>query len=195
MAPEEARRAALREFGGVERHRERARDERGVRFLETLAFDLRLGARSAGGALGAALAFGGLEVLRSALAAPSGAQLPRLADAALDLRVLAVTAALSLATGAAVGALPAVRDSRADLRGGLGAGTSGAASGVGGSRLRQALVAGQVALAVVLLAGSGLLLRSFLAVRSVDPGFDIGGLLAVSLNLPAASYPDTPSWW
>ena len=158
---------------------------RGRLVRQLLTESLLLGA--AGGALGAALAFGGLELLRSSL----GLQIPRLADAALDLRVLAVTAALSLATGAAVGALPAIRDSRADLRGGLGAAPF-QGRGMGRDRLRPALVAVQVALAVVLLAGSGLLLRSFLAVRSVDPGFDTGGLLAVSLNLPASSYPDTP---
>jgi predicted permease len=143
---------------------------------------------AAGGAVGAGLAFGGLEVLRSSLAA----QIPRLADAVLDLRVLAVAAALSLATGAAVGALPAIRDSRADLRGSLSDGAAFRGQAPGRDRLRQALVAVQVALAVVLLAGSGLLLRSFLAVRSVDPGFETEGLLAVSLNLPGSSYPDTP---
>ena len=143
---------------------------------------------AAGGALGAVLAFAGLEVLRGALAA----QIPRLAEAAIDPRVLAFTAGLSLLVGAAVGALPAIRDSRADLRRGLSGESLGVVSAGERDRLRQGLVAVQVALAVVLLTGSGLLVRSFLELRNVDAGFDPEGLLAVSLNLPSQGYPDTP---
>lgn len=142
----------------------------------------------AGGAAGAVLAFGGLEALQAWLPV----EIPRLADAAVDLRVLGFTLGLSLLAGAGVGALPALRDSRADLRGGLRAGSLGTSSAAGRDRLRQGLVAAQVALALVLLAASGLLVRSFLEVQRVDHGFDPRGLLAVSLNLPAQSYPDTP---
>jgi predicted permease len=142
----------------------------------------------AGGAAGAALAFGGLEALQAWLPV----QIPRLADAAVDLRVLGFTLALSVAVGAGVGALPALRDSKADLRGGLRASSLGSSSEAGRDRWRRGLVAAQVALALVLLAASGLLVRSFLEVHRVDHGFEPRGLLAVSLNLPGQSYPDTP---
>lgn len=131
-----------------------------------------------GGALGIALAF----LLVEAVLALSAGTLPRVDDVRLDLRVLAFSFAVSLAAGALFGALPAWRIARSDPRRHLGS-ARGAAAGSGG--VRQALVIAEVALAVVLVVGAGLMARSFLALRSVDPGFDAQHVLTATLNVIA----------
>jgi predicted permease len=126
-----------------------------------------------GGAVGIALAYGGVATfLRYA-----PATVPRLANVAVDGRVLAAALAMTLATALASGVLPALRfTARAPwtrLQAG-GRGTSEAAA-----RLRAVLVGGQLALAVVLLSGAGLLFSSFMRLRSMDPGFTADGLVVV----------------
>jgi predicted permease len=131
-----------------------------------------------GGALGVALA---LLLVKTVLALSAGI-LPRVADVRLDLRVLAFAFAASLAAGALFGSLPAWRMARSDPRRHLGT-ARGAAANSG--RVRRALVVGEVALAVVLVVGAGLMARSFLALRSVDPGFDAEHVLTATLNVIA----------
>ena len=140
----------------------------------------------AGGALGlvfAAWAVDGLIGL-----APTS--LPRAAEAALDGRVLAFTAAIALGTGVAFGLMPALAASRPDLHDSLKDGTRGTT--VGRGRLGKALVVGEVAVSLVLLVGTGLMVRSFLRLRAVDPGFraDHGLTLSISLPVPDSKKTD-----
>ncbi|HET9948019.1 MAG TPA: ADOP family duplicated permease [Longimicrobiales bacterium] len=127
----------------------------------------------AGGVLGVALAHGGVAAFLR-YAPPT---IPRLSSVAVDGRVLAVALVTTLATALAAGLLPALRfTARAPwerLKGG-GRGASDAAS-----RLRTILVGAQLALAVVLLSGAGLLFSSFMRLRSMDPGFEPDGLVVV----------------
>ena len=106
----------------------------------------------------------------------------------LDLRVLAFTAALSLATAVVFGVLPALHvEAPAEALKEAGrTGTGGLRRG----RLRSALVVAEVALALVLLIGAGLLTRSFVRLQRVDPGFDPSGVMTADLWLPATKYPD-----
>ncbi len=115
--------------------------------------------------------------------------LPRLAEVAPDWRVAAYTAGLALVTAIAAGWLPALAASRDDLQQRLGDAARGstAARGVG---VRSALVVAEVALAVVLAFGTGLLLRSFISVLDVDPGFETDHLLTMQIHMPRAD--DTP---
>jgi putative ABC transport system permease protein len=119
-----------------------------------------------------------------ALVALSPASLPRVAEVALDGRVLAFTAAVALATGVAFGVVPALSASRPDLNDALKDGTRGSSSGRG--RLRKALVVAEVALSLVLLVGAGLMVRSFIRLRDVDPGFRPDHALTLSVSLPVA---------
>ena len=153
-----------------------------------LAESLLLGA--AGGALGLLLAAGALRLLN--LLGPT--ELPRLANVRLDGRVLAFTVAISLLTSVLFGLLPALRSSRvADLASELKSGGRSATAGRSRQRARQLLSGLQIALALVLLTGSGLMLRTFLRVVGVNPGFDPQGVLTLQLALPAAEYPDDAS--
>jgi putative ABC transport system permease protein len=106
----------------------------------------------------------------------------------LDPRVLAFTAATAIITVLLFGAGPALTAARRDF--GAAFGRAVGAHGATTRRLRSALVAAEIALTVVLLAGAGLLLRSYVAVLSVDPGFDAEGLLLAETALPATRYPD-----
>jgi len=139
-----------------------------------------------GGVLGALLGVFGTRAL-VALAPPGT---PRMAEVSADARVLAFTAAVTLLAAFAFGLIPALRASRANLAVALTeAGRS--ADGSGGRYLRSGLVVVQVALAMVLLVGAGLLLRTFQELNSVDLGFDPGGVLAMQLGLPSARYADS----
>jgi len=135
-----------------------------------------------GGAAGLALAAAGLR----ALIAISPANLPRLETAGLDLRVLAVTALVSLFTGIAFGLVPALQSSRFDLSASLREGERGSTSGTGRHRLRRLLMGSEMALALVLLIGAGLMIRTFAALRAFDPGFRTGHLLTAVLSLTGA---------
>ncbi len=140
---------------------------------------------------GVALAFAGVQVLVAA--AP--ANVPRLASATIDLRVLSVTLAVSLAAGLLFGLVPALHARGVDLQSTLK--TDGTRGSAGGPRsaFRSMLVAGELALAIVLLAGAGLLIRSFWNLLSVDPGFQAGGVLKAEYQLPRSRYPaDFAAW-
>jgi putative ABC transport system permease protein len=116
---------------------------------------------------------------------------PRLAEVSLDGRVLAFTLALSLATGILFGIAPALQASRTDLHALLrqgGRGDAAGAGGMGGRRLRDALVIAELALAMMLLIGAGLMIGSFLRLENVDKGFDSNGVVAVKLQVPQNEY-------
>jgi len=132
---------------------------------------------------------GGLALLTvnagiSALVALAPGDMPRIGEVRPDLAVLGFTFALSLLTGLGIGLVPALAASRPDLQSTLKAAGRGSTSGRGQRRLRAALVVSEVALAVVLTLGAGLLLRSFLSVLSVDPGFRPDNLLTLQINVP-----------
>jgi putative ABC transport system permease protein len=112
---------------------------------------------------------------------------PRLGEAHVDRMVLAFAVALSLLTAMAFGAVPAVEASRADPNGALKEGAKGTTS-VKGAKLRGALVVAEIALALMLLAGGGLLMNSFVRLSRVWPGFDEKNVLTANLFLSPSRY-------
>ena len=98
------------------------------------------------------------------------------------------TGAIAILTGLLFGLAPALHMAKTDLMASLREGGRGNAIGFRHNRLRSLLVAGEVALALVLLSGAGLLMRSFYHLQSMDPGFDPHGLLTFRTNLPGAKY-------
>jgi putative ABC transport system permease protein len=130
-----------------------------------------------GTAMAVMLASWTVQVLRSAM--PEG--VPRVATIALDLRVLAAAACLSLVTGVLFGIVPALQLSKLDLTNSLKDGTHGASAGRGRRRLRGMLVVAEVALAVVLLVGAGLFIGSFIALMRIDPGFNPDRVLTIDI--------------
>jgi putative ABC transport system permease protein len=136
-----------------------------------------------GGALGLLLAVWGVDLLVGL--DPAGVQ--RAGEVALDWRVLAFTFGLSLLTGLLFGLAPALQASKTDFVESLKeGGRSG--QGLARSRLRGALVVGEVALTLVLLVGAGLLLKSFGRLLAVDPGLDPRNVLTMDVALPPAKY-------
>ncbi|HTO73482.1 MAG TPA: ABC transporter permease [Gemmatimonadales bacterium] len=120
--------------------------------------------------------------------APRG--IPRLEQLTLDGPMLGYTAGLVVLTALLFGLWPALQATRPHLNEMLqDAGRRGAGSR-GGSRVRSALVVAEVALALTLLAGAGLLIRSFRELRHVDPGFDPAGVVTFDVSLPDGRYPD-----
>ncbi|HEY7286177.1 MAG TPA: ABC transporter permease [Vicinamibacterales bacterium] len=120
-----------------------------------------------GGLFGLAFAFAGLRALVAL--APAG--LPRVGEIAIDSRVLLFTITISLLSGIVFGLIPALRHKSPQISAGLGAGGRTAGAGRTGQRTRTVLVVAQLALALVLLVSSGLMIRTFLALRAVQPGF------------------------
>ena len=136
-----------------------------------------------GGALGLAAA---ALILRGAPALAPGA-VPRLDEVGVDGVVLAFGAGLSVVAGLVFGAVPALSGSRLHLLRALGEGSVQAAGGfrtLSANRIRAALAVMQIALALVLLVGAGLLLRGFVRLVSVDPGYDAGNVLTAQVNHP-----------
>ncbi|WP_224242588.1 ABC transporter permease [Hyalangium gracile] len=140
-----------------------------------------------GGVLGLLLAMWGMDVLLAII----GDGLPRAAEVRLDGRVVVFTAAISVLTGVLFGLVPALQASRADLHGAMREGERGT-TGHGSGRVRSVLVVSQVALALVLLVGAGLFLRSFVALQAVDAGFEPQGVLTARLSLPEERYSEEP---
>jgi predicted permease len=137
-----------------------------------------------GGALGLALAFGGVHVLVRLL--PS--DFPRAHDIHVSWPVLAFTLLVSFITGILFGLAPALQASRTDPKEGLQKAGRTSTAGRRQGRLRSALVIAEVSLASVLLIGAGLMLRTFLNLAHLDPGFREDHLLTASLSLPHAQY-------
>ena len=140
-----------------------------------------------GGALGTVLAAWGVEVLVSL----SEGSIPRTANVRIDLVVLAFTFFISLATGLLFGLVPALRTARVNLIDSLKDGLRGASESVVRNRTRSLLVVFESAIAVMLLIGAGLLVRSLVALQNVDPGFDPNNVLTMRISLPMQKY-DTP---
>jgi len=138
----------------------------------------------AGGLLGVFLAWASLGPLLK-IAAGS---VPQGAPIGLDPWVLAFTAGVSLLTGLLFGIVPAMRTAKLDLREALNEGSRGSTAGPGQHRLRGALVAMEIALAMLLLVGSGLLLRSFSRLQEVPPGFQPDHLLVADIPLSQTAY-------
>jgi predicted permease len=152
---------------------------------QVLAESLLLGA--GGGLLGLLAAAVGV---RSLLGLAPG-ELPRIEGVAIDWTVFAFALAVALAAGVLFGLPSAFHAAAAEPGRALQEGGRGLAGGGRLGRLRQVFVAGQLALALVLLAGAGLLVRSFLELRAVDPGFEPRGVLSFRVTLPGQSY-ETP---
>ena len=125
-----------------------------------------------------------------ALVALAPADIPRIAEAAVDIRVLTVTFLVSLAAGLGFGMVPTLQALRVDLQGALkDDGGHGASAGRNRTRLRSTLVVVEFALAVTLVIGAGLLIKSFWRLQQVDAGFRTEGILKAEYQLPASRYP------
>ncbi len=140
-----------------------------------------------------AIVSGGLGILlghfgTQFLGAFTQANLPQMADVPMDLRVLAFTLAISVLSGILFGLTPSLQLSRLDLNAMLRDESRGAAGGRRGNRARSMIVVAQIALSLVLLIGSGLLIRSFMRLRIVAPGFDPRNTLTARTFLPPASF-------
>jgi putative ABC transport system permease protein len=114
--------------------------------------------------------------------------IPRLQEVAIDRGVLAFTSLATLMTGIAFGLLPALQSSTTDLNEALKEGPRGATTSKTGNRTRRFLVISEVAIAVLLLIGTGLLLKSFWLLRTVEPGFKADHVLTAGISLNRDKY-------
>ncbi len=137
-----------------------------------------------GGALGLLLAFWSVESLVAL-----NSSLPRASEIGIDGAVGMFTLGVSVLTGLLFGLIPAIQMSGADLHGTLKEGGRSATTDRRGHTARRVLVAAEVALALTLLTGAGLLIKSFARLQKVDPGFDPDNLLTLNLALPQSKYP------
>lgn len=140
---------------------------------------------AAGGAAGLLLALVGVQVLE----AVGTKVIPELTEVAIDGRVLAFTTVLSLITGVVFGMAPAAHISIGSLVDDLRSGGRGNTDTAGRKTFRDVLVVAEMALALVLLVGAGLLMNSFLHLRAVDPGFNAANILTGAVSIPEAKYP------
>jgi putative ABC transport system permease protein len=141
-----------------------------------------------GGAGGLVLATWGIDLL-VALKPPN---LPRLSSIGIDGWVLAFTLGLSVLTGVVFGLIPALSASRLDLNEALKEGGRASTGGIGRHRIRSLLVVSEIALALVLLIGAGLLIKSLWGLRTIDPGFKPDNLLTMRIELPESRYKEIP---
>ena len=137
-----------------------------------------------GGVLGTLLALWGVDLLVAM--APRG--LPRINEVAVNPTVLLFTAAVTALTGVLFGLFPALQAARANVSGMLKEGMRGSSSGVASRRARNGLVMTEMALAVVLLVGAGLLIRSFSKLIAVDPGFRAERVITFNIAAPETKY-------
>ena len=142
----------------------------------------------AGGIAGLLLAAAGVKAL--ALIAPPS--LPAIDRIAVDVPVLVFTMMVAVLTAIVFGLAPAIQSARTDLNSALQQNARGSTEGPRRNRLRKLLVVSEVGLALILLAGAGLMVRSFLALRAVDPGFDPDHVLTMNLALSRVRYPEKP---
>jgi putative ABC transport system permease protein len=142
-----------------------------------------------GGVAGVVLALWGVELLKTI-----GAQtVPRLQEVNIDLLVLGVTLAICVGTGITFGLAPGLASSRPELTEALKESGRSSTQGTRRNRLRNGLVVAEVALALVLLSGAGLLIKSFARLQSVNPGFNPRNALTFEISLPKMQYPDDAS--
>jgi predicted permease len=156
-----------------------------IRELMSEAFTISI----AGGVLGLALAYAGIQLLL----ALNPAQLPRLEEITIDPIVLVFTLAISLAAGLLFGLIPIVKYANPNLGNALKEGGRGSSDGRERHRARNTLVVAQVALALVLLVASGLMIRTFTAMRDIEPGFtNPAEILTFRVSIPTAIAKDAP---
>ena len=136
-----------------------------------------------GGALGLLFAWG---LVRGLVAL--GPDVPRISEVGLDVTAVVFTVVVSLLTGLVFGLVPAIRASRPDLAATFKEGARGGRTAAV-LRARNALVVSEIALALVLLVGSGLLIRSFGSVMDRGVGFETSGLMTATVSLPTSGYP------
>ena len=147
-----------------------------------------------GGVMGVTLAWVTVRLLRTN--APAG--LPRLGETSIDWAVLLVAFIVSIVTALLTGVLPLAHATGMALSGELREGGRGATTGRARLRWRQALVAVEIALAVVLVAGAGLMIRTVRNLLTIDPGFRADGVLTMRVSTPTVFYPDSTrviSYW
>ena len=137
-----------------------------------------------GGGLGLLLALWGTE----ALLALSPSDIPRMQTVSVDLRALGFTTAVTVLAGLIFGAVPALQAARINLQESLKEGGRSASGAPAQKRIFGALVVSEIALALIVLVGAGLLLNSFLRLLRVDIGVQTSNLLTVEVNLPSARY-------
>src|SRR6266404_7245967 len=139
----------------------------------------------AGAAGGIVLSVWGLELLKRI-----GARtIPRLAEVNVDLVVLIVTAVVAIGTGILFGLIPAFASAKPELTEALKEGGRSSTTGARRNQLRNSLVVAEIALALVLLVGAGLLLKSYSRVQNIDPGFDRRNVLTAEMDLSETKYP------
>ncbi len=141
---------------------------------------------SLAGAVGLLLAWWGVDLLTQFT--PDELTFLSVNEISLDRRVLLFTLGLSLLTGIGFGLLPALKSTRPDLQQALKGGSRAASADRAQNRLRRSLVIAEIALSLVLLVGAGLMMRAFLRLSSVPPGFDPHNLIAAALSLPQQRY-------
>jgi putative ABC transport system permease protein len=140
-----------------------------------------------GGVLGVALAYGGIQLLLYL----QPAQLPRLSEITLDPLVLLFTLGISLIAGLMFGAIPILKYARPHMASALKDASRGSSEGRERHRARNTLVVAQVALAAILLVASGLMVRTFTAIRDVPPGFrNPESILTLRISIPSAVVTD-----
>jgi putative ABC transport system permease protein len=137
-----------------------------------------------GGTLGFLLALWGIDLI----VALSPENLPRLDEISIDRRVLGFTLLMTLLSGFVFGLAPALQSSRVDLNATLKEGGRSATGGFGGRRLRNLFIVSEFALAFLLLIGAGLMIRSFLKLQRVNPGFHAERVLTAQIVLPQRAY-------
>ena len=143
----------------------------------------------AGAAAGIILSVWGLEMLKQI-----GARtVPRLAEVNVDLVVLIVTAVVAVGTGILFGLIPAFATTKPELTEALKDGARSSTTGEERNKVRNSLVIVEIALALVLLVGAGLLLKSYTRIQNIDPGFDRRNVLTAEVNLPETKYPQRES--
>jgi putative ABC transport system permease protein len=144
---------------------------------------------AAGGAAGIFAGYGGTQ----ALLALNQASVPQLSTGVhMDWRILCFTLVISLASGLFFGLAPALQISKTDLTSVLRDDSRGSTGSRRGGMLQNSLVVAQVALSMILLIGSGLLIRSFLALMTQDPGFDPSHVVTMQIDLPPSKYSTNP---
>ncbi|MEY2538377.1 MAG: hypothetical protein QOG67_2117 [Verrucomicrobiota bacterium] len=139
-----------------------------------------------GGIAGVLLAVWGVDLLKNI----GASTVPRLREVNLDFRVLIMTFGIAVGTGILFGLVPGIVCAKPELTESLKEGGRGSSEGRRRNRLRNALVVAEVALALVLLTGAGLLMKSFVRLQRVSPGFDPHNVLTMEVSLPKLRYPD-----
>ncbi|WP_321471934.1 ABC transporter permease [uncultured Paludibaculum sp.] len=142
----------------------------------------------AGGAIGLLFAIWAVPALLAHLPESGVFQLPRSQEVGVGAAVVVFNFAVCLITGLLFGIAPALSASRCDIQLALKDGSRGTTAGGSASRFRNALISAEVALALVLLVGAGLLLRTFQNLRSLDPGFQPANVLAINLSLSSSGH-------